>query len=180
MTPSPPTDVALRLATPADVRSLAVLGTQVFLDTYAPRGIRPSMADEVLEYFSLDAIAALLARPAAAFLLAESAGHLIGFAQLQRGARPPRGDFEDAVELERLYVQERATGRGVGRRLLQEAERWAGSGGASMLWLTAWVGNLRALGFYAAQGYADVGQTFYDFQGELFENRIFEKTFGRR
>ena len=35
------------------------------------------------------------------------------------------------------------------------------------------VGNLRALGFYAAVGWRDVGCTDYVFEGEAFPNRIF-------
>lgn len=180
MTPFALTDLSLRLAVPADARSLGVLGTQVFLDTYAPQGIRPLIADEVLEHFSTDAIARLLAQPVTVFIVAESAGHLIGFAQLTRGAKPPHNEVTDAVELARLYVLERFTGRGVGQRLLRESERRAVSNHASMLWLTAWIGNARALAFYAAQGYAEAGKTFYDFQGELYENRLFAKTLMRR
>ena len=113
----------LRLAVAADARSIGVLGTQVFLDTYAPQGIRPLIADEVLEHFSTGAIAHLLAQPGTSFIVAETAGHLIGFAQLTRGAKPPHSEAVDAVELERLYVLERFTGRGVGKRLLRESER---------------------------------------------------------
>ena len=175
MTASKPLDLSLRRAAATDARSLGVLGTQVFLDTYAPRGIRPLIADEVLEHFSTDAITRLLAQPATEFIVAESAGHLIGFAQLTHGAKPPHADAAGAVELARLYVLERFTGRGVGARLLRESECRAASGGAPVLWLTAWIGNARACAFYAAQGYAAAGQTFYDFQGELYETRVFAK-----
>ena len=44
-----------------------------------------------------------------------------------------------------------------------------------MLWLTAWVGNTRALAFYASQGYEELGSTDYRFQGESFENRLFAR-----
>lgn len=180
MSPTAPLELSLRLAIPADARSLGVLGTQVFLDTYAPQGIRPLIADEVIEHFSTDAIERLLAQPATTFVVAESAGHLIGFAQLTRGAKPPHSEAVDAVELARLYVLERFTSRGVGKRLLHESERWAASNHAAMLWLTAWIGNARALAFYAAQGYTEAGKTVYDFQGELYENRVFAKTLAPR
>ena len=41
-------DIALRPATPADAPTLSALAIQVFLDTYAPEGIRPAVAREVL------------------------------------------------------------------------------------------------------------------------------------
>lgn len=177
-------DIALRPAAPGDAPCIALLGMRVFLDTYAPQGLRPLIADEALQHFSTEAIARLLARADTGFILAESAGHLIGFAQLTRDAKPPHNEFADGVELARLYVLERFTRRGVGACLLREAEGWAASGGAAgsapLPWLTAWVGHRRALAFYAAQGYADAGRTRYDFQGELHENRVFVKAMAPR
>ena len=52
--------------------------------------------------------------------------------------------------------------------------------GASRLWLTAWVGNPRAIGFYVAQGWQDVGSTDYVFEGEVFLNRIFVRDLASR
>ncbi len=40
------------------------------------------------------------------------------------------------------------------------------------IWLTAWSGNTKALGFYAAQEYEDLGLTHYEFEGQQFENRV--------
>jgi len=76
------------------------------------------------------------------------------------------------AELDRLYVQEPFTGRGLGRALLQAAEQEAARRGAGLLWLTPWVHNARALHFYAREGYADVGLTWFEFEGERHENRL--------
>ncbi|HOZ25184.1 MAG TPA: hypothetical protein PLI83_10420, partial [Thermomonas sp.] len=46
--PMPATTPLLRPATPDDALCLGVLGLQVFLDTYATGGIRPTLAREVL------------------------------------------------------------------------------------------------------------------------------------
>jgi ribosomal protein S18 acetylase RimI-like enzyme len=58
------------------------------------------------------------------------------------------------------------------------AEALAAREGASTLWLTAWVGNQRALAFYASQGYEQLGSTDHTFEGEVFENRLFAKALG--
>jgi GNAT superfamily N-acetyltransferase len=127
------TDISFRAAVPADALCLSVLGTQVFLDTYATQGIRPAIAREVVEHFSIEAVAGLLASPSMTILVAEQAGHLIGFAQLTRGSRHELVPCEPAVELNRLYVQEPFTSKGVGRALLQQAEELAVSQGARLL-----------------------------------------------
>jgi GNAT superfamily N-acetyltransferase len=170
-----PAAIVLRTALPADALCLGALGMQVFLDTYAPEGIRPGLAREALDHFSTDAIASALAQPQAEFVVAERAGHLVGFAHLAHGATHPFVGAVPACEVARLYVQPPFTGAGLGRRLLREAEARAAARGARVLWLTTWVGNARARAFYPRCGYADVGLTAYEFDGQAFDNRAFAK-----
>ena len=177
--PAPPA-VTLRAATAADTLCIGVLATQVFLDTYATGGIRPSLAREVLEHLSTSAISALLARPATVFIVAEVSGHMVGFAQVTLGARHPLVAGGIQAELNRLYVHTRFSGQGIGKALLRRAERQAAEHGASAMWLTAWVENGRALAFYASRGYTDVGATPYVFETEAYENRVFAAALDER
>lgn len=171
--------VTYRTAELSDALCIGVLGIQVFLDTYAPEGTRPALAREVLQNFSMPAIQAQMESPWTAFILAERAGHLIGFAQLTHCAGHPLVPFERAAELNRLYVHQRFMSRGVGTTLLQGAEALAGTQGAAALWLTAWVENARAVGYYPKRGYADVGASTYTFEGDDYENRVFVKELPR-
>lgn len=175
MTTPAPDAITFRAAGPADALCLGVLSTQVFLDTYAPQGIRPAIANEVLQLHSVAVYEALLADPDVTILVAECAGHLIAFAQVRQGAGDPQVPAAAASELRRLYVQERFTGRGVGRDLLRQAEKAAAARGAEMLWLTAWEGNARALRFYPRCGYDDLGGTVYTIDGADYPNRLFGK-----
>lgn len=81
----------------------------------------------------------------------------------------------EMAELQRLYIQERFTGQGIGYQLLQTAEQRAALDGAALLWATVWVGNERALGFYPRRGYEWLGSPTYSFQSESHENRLFGK-----
>lgn len=128
-----------------------------------------------MEAFSCEAISALIACPSTLLTLAESDGHLIGFAQVALRATHEMIDSKHAAELQRLYIQERFTGRGVGPRLLGAVERRAARGGASLLWATVWAGNERALGFYPRQDYQFIGSPMFVFQSEAQENRLFAK-----
>lgn len=168
-------EVVLRLATLEDALCIGALGTQVWLDTYATGGIRPSLAREVITLFSIEAIAQTIAKPETVLILAEHNSHLVAFAQLRHNAEHPLLPSRVTTELERLYVQEAFTGKGIGRRLLREVETMIGARAETALWLNAWVGNFRALGFYAAQGYSDIGVDWYSFDGESHENRVFAK-----
>jgi diamine N-acetyltransferase len=171
-------DVTFRAAIPTDALCIGTLGTHVFLDTYAPAGMRPSLAREVLDQFAITKVEGLLLDRATTFLVAESAGHLVGFVQLTHGARHELVPHVACAEVDRLYVHGRFTARGIGKALLQRAEARAASRGAAAIWLTAWIGNARAIGFYPKQGYTDVGATDYVFENEHYENRVYIKELG--
>jgi len=162
-----------RTAVASDALCLGVLATQVFLDTYAVDGIRPSVAREAREHFSTDAIAVLLADSSITFLVAESAGHMVAFAQMTFGSTHELVAAENTVELNRLYVLDRFSGKGLGSALLRRAEALAAGQSASTMWLSAWAENHRALGFYTRQGYEDVGAGLYVYEGEEYETRVF-------
>ena len=167
--------IHLRPAVPGDALCLSVLAMQVFLDTYCPEGIRPTVAREVLCNYSVAAFEAALADPATRVSVAERAGHLVGFAQVTLGAAHELAPLGAPAELLRLYVQEPFTGRHLGTALLAAAEQVAAAAGATVLWLTPWVHNHRAIAFYRRRGYADHGLTWFEFEGERHENRVFAR-----
>lgn len=170
--------IAIRTATAQDALCLAVLGMQVFLDTYATEGIRDSIAREALEAFSPGNMSKIIAKSHTFIILALVDDHLVGFAQVAMNTDHDLICHPNSSELQRLYVQENFTGRGVGYKLLEEAEKYAYIGGAALLWATVWIGNSRALTFYPRQGYEHLGSPSYTFQNETHENQLFGKILG--
>jgi GNAT superfamily N-acetyltransferase len=171
-----PAEIDFRVAGADDAHCLSALGRQVFLDTYATAGIRLGVAREAEALFSVAATLARLNEGGRRTLLAERTGHLIGFAELALAPSHALVGADPAAELGRLYVQSPFLRQGVGGSLLRRAEAIALAEGATTLWLTAWIGNQRALAFYASQGYVPLGSADYAFEGEHFENRVFAKT----
>lgn len=169
-------ELVLRRAAPDDALCLSVLAIQVFLDTYATEGIRPEIAREVLTSYSQSGFDRAIADSESHIAVAELKSHLVGFAQVTLRARHELAPIGVQAELLRLYVQEPFTGVKVGTRLLAQAERAAAASGASVLWLTPWVHNHRALAFYARRGYEDRGLTYFTFEGESHENRLLAKS----
>ncbi|MGN7876354.1 GNAT family N-acetyltransferase [Roseateles sp. 22389] len=173
--------VARKLARPIRIRSiispssLRPLAIQVFLDTYATQGIRPDLAREVFREYSSEAFQERINRPGCHFVLAEIDTALIGFAEIDAFATPCPGATSAGAELVRLYVQPAFQRVKVGQRLLAAAEDVARATGLPALWLTAWDGNQRARDFYAARGYADIGETVHVIEGRSYGNRVFRR-----
>ena len=170
-----PDDLKLRKAEAKDSLCLSVLAMQVFLDTYATNGIRPEIAREALSSYSRQVFCKAIAEAGTHVLVAEYQRHMVGFAQITSSANHDLASTGTQAELLRLYVQEPFTRVNVGTKLLAEAESYVSSTGASVLWLTAWIDNQRALTFYAKRGYGDYGPTYYTFEGESHECRLLAK-----
>ncbi|MCW5633355.1 MAG: GNAT family N-acetyltransferase [Rubrivivax sp.] len=163
--------VELRPGGAPDLAQLSVLAMHVFVHTYCAEGLAPHLAREALEVCSVSEFARRMAA-GHHFVLACQGDALLGFAETLRGGPEPARVPPGSLELVRLYVDPPRHRRGLGRRLLRQVEHDAALAGCAALWLTAWVGNARALAFYAAEGYADVGRTDYVFEGRAYENRV--------
>ena len=170
-----PEPALVRAARPEDALCLSVLAMQVFLDTYATDGIRPQIAREVLSSYSEASFSAAIAAANSHIEVAEIKGHLIGFAQVTFNAGHQLAPAGVPAELLRLYVQEPFTGAKLGTHLLGRAEDIARQRGATVLWLTPWVHNHRALAFYARRAYTDYGLTYFTLEGASHQNRVFAK-----
>ncbi len=94
----------LRAAVPEDALCLSVLAMQVFLDTYATTGIRPSIAREVLSSYSQAEFRAAIASVGSRVMLAEVRDHLVGFARVTLRATHHLAPPGVQAELLRLYV----------------------------------------------------------------------------
>jgi GNAT superfamily N-acetyltransferase len=81
-------------------------------------------------------------------IVAEHGGELLGFTVVLR-----RDDGD--AELDGLFVDPAQWRHGIGRALVERAERLAIADGAANLWVTA---NTRALGFYDLCGFVTVGE----------------------
>lgn len=86
-------------------------------------------------------------------LVAEVAGEMVGSLGIRRG---PRAVNRHAAEFG-ISVAARARGIGVGRALIEVAERWASEQGVDRMTLGVFVGNERAHTLYRSMGYEDEG-----------------------
>jgi len=167
-------DFVYRTAAPEDALTLSLLATQVFLDTYATRGVNSDLAKEASAIYSPGEFAKRLQEPCVEITVAQEGEYLIGFLDLASGTKCPVPSI-DGLEVLRLYVQAPFHRRGVGKKLMALAEFNARERKSPYVWLTAWSGNTRALAFYPTLGYQDVGATPYIIEGKEYENRVFAK-----
>lgn len=155
----------IRKALKSDCLDLAVLSLQVWLHTYATKGVRFQISQYALSTFTEEYFVKLLEREFVDIRVFEEDSHLIGFIVADLNS-----NFEghSGYEIVTLYVSQHFHGKGVGRRLLKEIEKVHGS----PFWLSTWVNNHGAIGFYNKLGFNIVGELNFNLEGELHRNHV--------
>ena len=168
---------SFRKAVPEDAANVAALAIQVWLHTYARTGIRRAIADYVLQQFTEENFRRQIAADPQYFILCESEGHLVGYLRLDFEAPCPDEPDID-TEIVTLYVQEHFLGKGLGAKLLEEADCVLSARHKRHAWLGVNHQNLPAIRFYEKQGLRRRGSTYFEFEGEQHENFIYIRSAG--
>lgn len=156
----------IRRAEEKDIFQIANLGAKTFADSFG-YSMPPSDLQAYLETaYSHTAIKNDLASPLIDIFVANDdhdPNHVIGFVQLTQGTSEPcLKDFENIVELQRLYVAENYHGSGVGGALVRHVEKIAKERGFATMWLGVWEENVKAQKAYERFGFKKVGE--HDFR----------------
>ena len=165
----------IRIAEAKDSSDIAALSIQVWLDTYAKKGIRKSISQYVLNEFTEKNIESKLSSENEVYFVAIEDGHLIGYVSLNISASCPV-TRNKIPELDRLYIQEGFTGSGVGSKLLNSALTFCNSEGHKQVWLTVFYENTRALKFYEKHAFKEIGLTYFELENEKHKNHVLCKS----
>jgi ribosomal protein S18 acetylase RimI-like enzyme len=163
--------LCIRIGRSEDANRLAVLAAQVWLHTYATSGITADIAEYVLRELTPEKYLAAVNDPTGQVFVAEIGESLVGLAVVKFGIPCPEGNYS-STELQTLYVQEHFVGCGAGKSLLRAAEAEARQRSNGVLWLTVNAKNVRAIAFYAHQGYTKVGTTYFVLGEGRHENHV--------
>lgn len=164
----------LRVAKIDDKANIAALLIQVWLHTYATKGLRNSISRYVLNEFTEENIEQDMRSENKQYFVAEEKQHLVGVVVVDLLSECPMSNAK-LPELTTLYVQEYFTGRGIGASLLEMAIEYCHSLNFPKLWLTVNSENGRAIDFYSALGFTSLGVIGFSLEDETHENLVMEK-----
>lgn len=162
----------------ADAEALAALGERTFRETFTESNTASDIDAYVRNAFSVERLAAELADPDSAFFLAfaEGASAPGGYAKLRTGVPDPSVPGPDPIEIERIYVERNAIGRGLGAALMRRCLEEAGARGRRTVWLGVWEHNDRAIAFYGRWGFEVVGSHVFQLGSDAQTDLIMVKT----
>lgn len=141
----------VRTAGERDLKAVRELLVETWHDTYDAIYGQRRVTEITDDWHSLDALKSRLTRPNSEFLVADDGKQLGGMAYAEAD---PAGT---SVMLRQLYVRPAFQGRGVGGMLLDEIIESFFD--ATRFTLEVEEANAKAIGFYRAQGFEQVGRT---------------------
>ncbi|CAP97287.1 hypothetical protein E8E15_007530 [Penicillium rubens] len=155
--PGPPATV--RSALVSDAARIAELGAHVFSASFGHSVEPHELAAYLKTSYSTAAIQEDLTDDFKDVLVATDANdQIVGFGYLNCGSDEPcLANVDHKVELQRIYIDPGAQGKGVGSLLAKELECLARERGFRNMWLGVWKENCKALQAYERWGYRVVG-----------------------
>lgn len=136
------------------------------------------MAAYVAGAFGTQVQAAELADAERTFLIAESEGATVGYAQLRRGVPPRCVAGMRTIEIVRLYADAHWIGRGAGSALMSASLDLAIAECRDTVWLAVWEENDRAITFYRRWGFGPVGVATFRLGGDVQHDLVMARPVG--
>ncbi|MEZ5428203.1 MAG: GNAT family N-acetyltransferase [Pyrinomonadaceae bacterium] len=164
--------LTIRYADLSDARLISGLGATTFYETYFEQDEPGDLADYLAENFNPKQMEKELADPDSTFMIAEVEGKAVGYAKLRENSRVDCIRDEKAVELHRIYVLEKMSGRGIGGELIRECRAEARRKGFTSIWLGVWENNPKAQRFYRKQGFVKAGELRFRYGSKIETNYI--------
>lgn len=160
----------IRPALATDAEAIAAIGRRSFVWAFGHLYPRKEVLDRYLDAtYSVEKIAASLAKPANAYFVAEG-DRIEGFLKL-------KAESPDRWQTQKLYIDPDLIQGGAGKQLMAAGEDAMRARGVGSSWLVVYEGNERALRFYGALGYLPAGNRTMDFEGTLVAFKEMEKRF---
>jgi ribosomal protein S18 acetylase RimI-like enzyme len=146
--------VRISIAGTADAELIADLSRRTFCDTFGPHNTPENMEQFLQTQFTREQLMEQVGAPRNAFLLAYLNDEAVGYARLYEGTELPPGIAGSAaIEISRLYAEQRMIGKGVGKALMEACIDLGRQKGKEWIWLGVWEHNHRAIAFYEKMGF---------------------------
>lgn len=170
-----PADWTIRPAGAADAPALAAFAERTFLETFGHLYPEADKAAYCAVRFTAARALADMEAPGRRILLAHDSAGLAGYCDMGGLEVPAPDPPAGALELHRLYLDQRTRGTGLADRLMAETFDWARARGAPVLYLGVWAHNGRALAFYRRHGFEIVGAYQFRVGNTLDDERIMRR-----
>lgn len=128
-----------------------------FIEAYAHLNTAENMEAYVSQTFTPEAFFQHYHHPHSTCFIARSGKEIVGYFKVNIDAAQTEPNHPDSCEIERIYVDTRFKGRGIGKKLFYAAVDYGKQLKRHYLWLGVWEENHDAIRFYQKIGMKPFG-----------------------
>jgi ribosomal protein S18 acetylase RimI-like enzyme len=136
---------------------LRELARRTYDDSFRHLNTPATMEAYLEKAFAREKLEGELHDPRSEFYFLERDGEIAGYMKVNEGEAQSDLRDPDGLEVERIYVTREAQGKGLGKSMLEAAERIARRKGKRYMWLGVWEKNVNAIAFYRRMGFREAG-----------------------
>lgn len=145
-----------------DLAVLKALSIKTFTDTFAKDNTPEDLKSYLDQAYTEEKLTSELQTKDSEFYFIYSDDQLAGYLKLNINEAQTETIEEDALEIERIYIDSNFKRLGLGKRLYTKAIERAKELNKTAIWLGVWEHNIAAMKFYHKMGFTQVGQhAFY-------------------
>lgn len=154
-------DYQIKPVTPADVAELQAISKRTFKKTFDPFTAPDDMADFLETAYATEQLTAEINNPHSRFFFLIVDNTVAGYLKVNDGDAQTEQLKENALEVERIYLDEQFQHQGLGLVLIKYAEKLARQEKRDFMWLGCYEKNFQAQTFYARDGFVRESQHIY-------------------
>jgi len=150
--------IRIEEATKNNAALIADLSRKTFYDSFAADNTREDMEKFLNEQFTREKLIEEVGAKGNIFLLAYDGDEAVGYARMRESPNPVLLKDSPAIEIARIYAEQKVIGKGVGSALMQQCIEVAKQKNARVIWLGVWEKNYKAIAFYTKWGFEQFGE----------------------
>jgi ribosomal protein S18 acetylase RimI-like enzyme len=136
-----------------DLAVLQEISKRTFYDSFAALNTAENMQFHLDNYFTEEKLTSEILNRNSKFFFAIYAGMPVGYLKLNLGDAQTVLPNDQAVEIERIYIDQKFKGLGIGNAFILKATAYAYEAQAKYIWLGVWEHNESAIRFYDKNGF---------------------------
>lgn len=145
--------ISITRASEENLKDLQIVSINSFYQAFRNDNSEEDMSNYLENNFNLEKLRDQLKNPLSSFYLVKENQETIGYFKLNIGLAQTDSHDPNALEIERIYLLEQYTGKGVAQEMMVKIIEIAKSSAVKSIWLGVWENNHRAIRFYEKYGF---------------------------
>ena len=160
----------------ADLALLQEISKRTFHDSFAALNSAENMKFHLDNYFTHEKLTSEILNRNSSFFFAVYEGTPVGYLKINQGNAQTVLPNDQAVEIERIYVDRLFKGGGIGKTFISKAEEIANASRAKYLWLGVWEHNEAAIRVYEKNRFMKFSQHIFKLGDDEQTDLLMKKT----